>query len=98
MENMGGTRATASPVIARSLEELEAVARRDLAYTAYPAHPWVPSRVQDGEKLLDVAIIGAGQGGLATAFGLLRERITNIAVFDRNPEGLEGPWVTFARM
>jgi FAD-dependent urate hydroxylase len=98
MAIMGGTQATASPVIARSLDELEAGARRDLAYTGYPVHPWVPSRLHDGDKLLDVAIIGAGQGGIATAFGLLRERITNIQVFDRNPQGLEGPWVTFARM
>ena len=30
--------------------------------------------------------------------GLLRERITNIRVFDRNESGQEGPWVTFARM
>jgi cation diffusion facilitator CzcD-associated flavoprotein CzcO len=48
--------------------------------------------------VLDVAIVGAGQGGLGTAFGLLRERISNIQVFDRNHQGLEGPWVTFARM
>ena len=48
--------------------------------------------------MLDVAIVGAGQGGLGTAFGLLRERISNIQVFDRNHQGLEGPWVTFARM
>jgi cation diffusion facilitator CzcD-associated flavoprotein CzcO len=95
---MGATQSTTSPVIARSLDELETVARRDLAYTGYPAHPWVPARRHNGETLLDVAIVGAGQGGIATAFGLLRERITNIQVFDRNAEGLEGPWVTFARM
>jgi len=89
---------TAAPLIARSLDELEAVVRRDLAYTDYPAHPWVPAHQHDGQRPLDVAIIGAGQGGIGTAFGLLREQITNIEVFDRNPEGLEGPWVTFARM
>jgi len=44
---MGATQATASPVIARSLDELEAAARRDLAYTGYPAHPWVPARLHD---------------------------------------------------
>ena len=31
-------------------------------------------------------------------FRLLRERITNLRVLDRNPEGFEGPWLTFARM
>jgi FAD-dependent urate hydroxylase len=86
------------PVIARSLAELEVVVRRDLAYTAYPTPPWIPARLHNGQSLLDVAIVGAGQGGLGTAFGLLRERITNIQVFDRNQQGLEGPWVTFARM
>jgi cation diffusion facilitator CzcD-associated flavoprotein CzcO len=86
------------PPIASTLAELDAMVRRDLAYTGYPAHPWVPSRHKDGQRVLDVAIIGAGQGGLGTAFGLMREKIVNIEVFDRNPEGLEGPWVTFARM
>ncbi len=86
------------PPIAGSLDELERLVRRDLAYTAYPAHGWIPPRRHAGQRVLDVAIVGAGQGGLGTAFALLRERITNIALFDRNPAGLEGPWVTFARM
>ena len=43
-------------------------------------------------------IVGAGQSGLVTAFGLMRERVRNILVIDRAPEGKEGPWVTFARM
>jgi cation diffusion facilitator CzcD-associated flavoprotein CzcO len=86
------------PIIARSLAELEIAARRDLAYSAYPTPHWVPARLHNGQLMLDVAIVGAGQGGLATAFGLMREQITNIQVFDRNPQGLEGPWVTFARM
>ncbi|MGI4958480.1 MAG: SidA/IucD/PvdA family monooxygenase [Janthinobacterium lividum] len=76
------------------LVALEQRVRRDLALIDYPAHAWVPPRAD----VLDVAIVGGGQGGVATAFGLMREKITNIAVFDRNPEGREGPWVTFARM
>jgi len=96
------------------LAELEARVRSDLARLAYPAPGWMPTGKPaamdmggdlggDGggnrdDPVLDVAIIGGGQGGLATAFGLLRERITNIAVFDRNRPGEEGPWVTFARM
>lgn len=86
------------PRIASSLAELEQAVRRDLEFTNYPAHTWIPPQYRQGERVLDVAIIGAGQGGLGTAFALLREKITNIAVFDRNPEGAEGPWVTFARM
>src|SRR5690606_12157707 len=46
----------------------------------------------------DVVIAGAGINGLAAAFGLLRERITNVTVLDRAAPGLEGPWLTFARM
>ena len=80
------------------LQALEARLREDLARLAYPARTWVPARHHRGEKVLDVAIVGGGQGGLATAFGLLRERVTNIRVFDRNEAGREGPWVTFARM
>ena len=99
---MDGTQTALTPVktpmIATSLEELEAAARRDLAYTGYPAHPWIPARMQGGQRVLDVAIIGGGQGGIGTAFALMREQIGNIAVFDRNPVGQEGPWVTFARM
>ena len=46
----------------------------------------------------DVVIVGGGQSGLAAAFGLLRERVSNILVIDDSPEGLEGPWETYARM
>ena len=76
------------------LAALEAQVRRDLSLIDYPAHAWVPQR----PGVLDVAIVGGGQGGVATAFALMREQITNITVFDRNSEGREGPWVTFARM
>ena len=51
-----------------------------------------------GRPILDVAIVGAGQCGLAAAFGLIREGVRNIVVLDENVEGSEGPWVTYARM
>lgn len=50
---------------------------------------------QDG--VLDVAIIGAGQAGLAAA-AALRHLGIQAVVFDSAPEGLEGPWATTARM
>ncbi len=81
-----------------ALRDLEARVRRDLSLIDYPSRAWVPPRTQAGEPVLDVAIVGGGQGGLATAFGLKREKIDAIAVFDRNEDGLAGPWVTFARM
>lgn len=86
------------PTRAAELAALEARVARDLALIDYPSRSWVPPRRLAGEPVLDVAIVGGGQGGVATAFGLLREKIDNIAVFDRAPDGLEGPWVTFARM
>ena len=51
-----------------------------------------------GASALDVLIVGAGQGGLAVGFGLLRDRVDNILLVDRAPYGQEGPWVTYARM
>ncbi|MBP0445226.1 NAD(P)/FAD-dependent oxidoreductase [Roseomonas sp. SSH11] len=78
-----------------ALSRLAEEARQQLALLDYPRHPWVPSH---GEDVLDVAIIGAGQTGLVTAFGLLRERVQHVRVFDAAPEGGTGVWTTFARM
>jgi FAD-dependent urate hydroxylase len=81
-----------------TLTDLEARVRADLTCLDYPARPWVPERRHGGQAVLDVLIIGAGQGGLATAFALLREKITNILVVDKAARGEEGVWTTFARM
>lgn len=82
----------------RALDELAERARFELACVDYPAREWVRPRHHDGEKVLDVAIVGGGQNGLAVAFRLIRERVTNIRVLDRSPAGLSGPWRTYARM
>lgn len=79
-----------------SLSDLEARVKRELDYVSYPARPWM--RPPEREGVFDVVIVGGGQSGLAAAFGLMRERVTNILVLDRNEPGREGPWVTFARM
>ena len=47
--------------------------------------------------VLDVAIIGGGQAGLAAAVGFAQQGIDAV-VFDRAAAGLEGPWATTARM
>ena len=84
---------------AEGLAALEARARRDLEMMSYPARPWVRSRqTASGEDILDVLVIGGGQGGLGVASGLMREQVQRVLVVDRNPEDHEGPWRTFARM
>lgn len=81
------------------LTRLEAQVRRDLELTRHPDLDWMPARTgPDGKPMLDVLIAGAGQGGLAVAFQLLRERVSNIQVVDKAPYGREGVWVTYARM
>ena len=85
-------------VAAKNLQELEARAAYELECLGYPTRTWVPPRRHKGESVYDALIVGGGQSGVTIAFRLLRERVTNIRVLDRNGEGLEGPWVTFARM
>jgi cation diffusion facilitator CzcD-associated flavoprotein CzcO len=81
------------------LAALEAAIARDLALIAYPEPRWVPERrAASGEPILDVLVIGAGQGGLVTLFALARDRVTNTLAIDRKPANAEGPWRDFARM
>lgn len=81
------------------LEALERRVQQDLALIAHPRMPWLtPRKDPSGGDALDVLVVGAGQSGLATAFGLMRSRVNNILVIDRAPYGREGPWLTYARM
>jgi cation diffusion facilitator CzcD-associated flavoprotein CzcO len=81
------------------LEALTARARRDLELIAHPRAQWLePRPAPDGSPALDVLIVGAGQGGAAVAFALMRAQVTNILVVDKAAEGREGPWLTYARM
>jgi cation diffusion facilitator CzcD-associated flavoprotein CzcO len=82
-----------------ALLALEAQVRDDLAKTSHPPGPWLEAKVgPDGQPALDVLIVGGGQSGLATAFGLRRSRVTNILIIDKAEEGREGPWLSYARM
>ena len=84
---------------ASGLAALERQVARELDLLAYPAAPWVkPATAPDGTAVLDCAVIGAGQYGLALGGLLRRERVERFALFDAAPAGSEGPWVTFARM
>jgi cation diffusion facilitator CzcD-associated flavoprotein CzcO len=71
----------------------------ELALFTYPTQDWVrPIRGPAGEPVHNVVIVGGGQAGLATAFGLRQERISGVIVLDENADGQEGPWITYARM
>jgi FAD-dependent urate hydroxylase len=82
-----------------ALANLEARVRDDLAKIAHPNRPWLEAKpAPDGSAALDVLIIGAGQSGVSIGFGLMRSQVTNILVIDKAEQGLEGPWLTYARM
>ncbi|WP_440639035.1 NAD(P)-binding domain-containing protein [Bradyrhizobium sp. PUT101] len=82
-----------------ALTELEAAIRADLAMIAHPGAAWLePKTGPDGKPALDVLIVGAGQSGIAIGFGLMRSRVSNILLVDKAEEGMEGPWLTYARM
>ena len=81
------------------LSALEARLKHDLSIIEYPLNEWVPERfTKEGERILDVLIVGGGQGGLAVAFQLMRERVNNVLVIDKAEPGKEGPWINYARM
>lgn len=81
-----------------ALEALEARVAREIEMTAHPRTEWMVPRLYGGKPALDVLIVGAGQSGLAAGFALMRDRVRNILLIDRAPEGREGPWITYARM
>jgi cation diffusion facilitator CzcD-associated flavoprotein CzcO len=81
------------------LSALTAQVRRDLDRIAHPNMPWLPTlKAPDGSAALDVLIVGAGQSGVAIAFGLRRAQVTNVLVIDQAASGQVGPWLTYARM
>jgi len=87
-----------TPPMPAGLAVLEAQLAQDLDVLELPAKPWVPERLNDDVPVRDVVVIGAGMCGLAATAKLLLSGITNVVAYDAAPAGLEGPWVTFARM
>ena len=82
---------------AAGLAALETRLRQDLSWLELPAKNWVTPRLEDGQPVLDVAIIGGGMAGLAASAALTHLGV-NAPIFDQSPEGYEGPWATTARM
>jgi cation diffusion facilitator CzcD-associated flavoprotein CzcO len=85
---------TAAPC---GLEALEHRLAYELACLQLPAARWTPVRMQAGQAVADVAIIGAGMAGLALAAALQHRGLAPLIV-DEAPAGFEGPWATTARM
>jgi cation diffusion facilitator CzcD-associated flavoprotein CzcO len=86
-------------VKSKGLTDLEDALRRELERLAHPGVEWVPPHSTcDGERIVDVAIVGGGQSGLAVAASLRCHGVANILVFDENPQGRAGPWLSYARM
>ncbi|MDI4645243.1 FAD/NAD(P)-binding protein [Cohnella hashimotonis] len=81
-----------------SIEALNERVAIDLSYLAFGGATWVRQIRHPEGHVYDAVIVGGGQSGLGIAFGLMRERIYNILIVDENPEGMEGPWETYARM
>lgn len=79
-----------------ALEE-ELIRQRELLNL--PPKAWMPeTKGRNGEDVLDVLIVGAGLCGLVANAALAMDGITNVRLLDRAPKGLEGPWITYARM
>lgn len=59
------------------LLELSQRVQQDLEYLAYPSRDWVPPRKhpRTQQHVYDVLVVGGGQCGLTTAFGLMKDRV-----------------------
>ena len=81
----------------QGLAALEARLRQDIEWLALPGKAWTPQTERDGVAVLDVAIIGGGQAGMAASVALSHLGIPNV-IYDQSPKDFEGPWATTARM
>lgn len=79
------------------LAALEARLRQDIEWLALPGKSWTPKVERDGAPVIDVAIIGGGQAGMAASVALTHLGIPNV-IYDQSPKDFEGPWATTARM
>jgi cation diffusion facilitator CzcD-associated flavoprotein CzcO len=81
------------------LDALLARAREEHAILDFPDRPWVlPHHTQDGQRVLNVLVAGAGQCGIAILATLVRDRVEGIMGIDAAARDQEGPWREVARM
>lgn len=82
------------------LAKLEEQALKELEYINFPPkQDWLPiKKTSTDAHIYDVVIVGAGQAGITAAFGLQKEKVTNIILFDEREENAEGSWLSHARM
>ena len=83
-----------SPIDSQGLEALESRLKEDLELLCCPGKSWLPPT----PGVADVVIVGGGMCGMAAWLALTMGGVSNMRMFDRSPEGKEGPWVTYARM
>ncbi|WP_458792790.1 NAD(P)-binding domain-containing protein [Yoonia sp. MH D7] len=83
-----------SNIDAQGLPALETRVHEDLKFLCFPGKNWVAQ--SDGVS--DVVIIGGGMCGMVAWLALKTAGIQNTRILDRSPEGLEGPWLNYARM
>ena len=83
-----------SRIDSQGLAVLESRLKEDLEFLCYPGKTWLPPT----PGVTDVVIIGGGMCGMVAWLALTMGGVSNIRMFDRSPEGKEGPWVTYARM
>ena len=83
-----------SSIDAQGLTALEERLREDLNFLCFPGKSWIPK--QGGVS--DVVIIGGGMCGMLAWLAFSTGGIQNIRILDRADNGLEGPWLSYARM
>jgi cation diffusion facilitator CzcD-associated flavoprotein CzcO len=98
MDALPACRLAALPDAAQRLAALEQRARWELETLSYPARPWVRPLSRPEGHVHDVAIVGAGQHGIATAFALRLSAVRDVVVLDAAQPGAQGIWRRFARM
>ena len=55
------------------LQKLEKRSAHDLSIISYPINGWIPLKFDEkGQRVLDVLVVGRGQGGFSHSFSALK--------------------------